>query len=67
VAVSDTGDPLPSAVAEHLFDPFFTTKTEGMGMGLCISRSIVEAHGGTIAYRLDELGQPTFCFTLPAI
>jgi len=66
VAVSDSGDALSCSVAEQLFDPFFTTKTEGMGMGLSISRSIVEAHGGTIEYRLNELQQPTFRFTLPA-
>jgi two-component system, LuxR family, sensor kinase FixL len=65
VAVSDSGEALHRSVAEHLFDPFFTTKTEGMGMGLSISRSIVEAHGGTIEYRLNELRQPTFRFTLP--
>jgi len=65
VAVSDSGEALPEAIAEHLFDPFFSTKDEGMGMGLSISRSIVEAHGGTIEYLLNELQQPTFRFTLP--
>lgn len=65
VAVSDNGEGLPAEVIEHLFDPFFTTKSEGMGMGLSISRSIVEAHGGTIEYLIDEDQRPTFRFTLP--
>ncbi len=65
VAVSDNGEGLPAEVIEHLFDPFFTTKSEGMGMGLSISRSIVEAHGGTIEYLVDEAQRPTFRFTLP--
>jgi two-component system sensor histidine kinase TtrS len=65
VAVSDNGAGLPADVIEHLFDPFFTTKSEGMGMGLSISRSIVEAHGGTIEYLVDEAQRPTFRFMLP--
>jgi len=67
VAVSDNGAGLPAEVIEHLFDPFFTTKSEGMGMGLSISRSIVEAHGGTIEYLVDETQRPTFRFRLPII
>jgi C4-dicarboxylate-specific signal transduction histidine kinase len=65
VAVSDNGSGLPDDVVEHLFDPFYTTKTEGMGMGLSISRSIVESHGGTIEYHLNEMRHPSFRFTLP--
>ena len=63
--VSDTGKSLAADVVDHLFDPFFTTKTEGMGMGLSISRSIIESHGGTIEYMVNEFQQPTFRFTLP--
>jgi signal transduction histidine kinase len=65
VSISDTARELDEQVISHLFDPFFTTKTEGMGMGLSISRSIVEAHGGIIEYLINESRQPTFRFTLP--
>jgi len=65
VAISDTGPRLAADVVEHLFDPFFTTKAEGMGMGLSISRSIIESHGGTIEYLLNQQQLPTIRFTLP--
>ena len=65
VAISDNGPPLQSDVAGRLFDPFFTTKPEGMGLGLSISRSIIESHGGTIEYLLNSRDMPTICFNLP--
>ena len=54
-------------VHEHLFDQFFTTKEQGLGMGLAIVRSIVEAHGGKIQAENVADGGARFCFTLPVI
>jgi signal transduction histidine kinase len=66
VAVSDCGPGIPPDKVERVFDPFFTTKTEGMGMGLAISRNIIEAHGGKIwAENLPGRGA-SFIFTLRA-
>jgi PAS domain S-box-containing protein len=65
VSVSDTGGGFDPRDAEHLFDAFYTTKSEGLGMGLAISRSIVEAHGGRLWAEPNEQGGATFHFTLP--
>jgi signal transduction histidine kinase len=66
VTVSDTGGGFDPRDAERLFDAFYTTKSEGMGMGLAISRSIVEAHGGRFWAGSNESGGATFHFTLPS-
>jgi PAS domain S-box-containing protein len=65
VAIHDTGKGVPAAHRQRIFEPFFTTKREGMGMGLAISRSIVEAHGGRIWATPYRGGGETFQFTLP--
>jgi signal transduction histidine kinase len=66
VSVSDTGSGLPSRDAEQIFNAFFTTKPHGTGMGLRISRSIIEAHGGRL-WAADNAPQgASFYFTLPA-
>lgn len=65
VAVGDSGVGFGSLQPEQFFDAFYTTKSEGMGMGLAISRSIVEAHGGHIWAEPNPQGGATFRFTLP--
>lgn len=65
VAVRDWGYGLDPKNAERIFDPFFTTKPEGMGLGLSISRTIIEAHGGTLWATPNEDKGATIQFTLP--
>jgi PAS domain S-box-containing protein len=66
VSFSDTGIGLPPQLAEQIFDPFFTTKPHGTGMGLRISRSIIESHGGRL-WAVDSPGcGATFHLNLPA-
>jgi signal transduction histidine kinase len=65
ISVSDTGVGLPGEQADQIFRAFFTTKDNGTGMGLPISRSIVESHGGRL-WVTDNGGRGvTFHFTLP--
>ncbi len=66
VSISDTGVGLPADSAERIFDAFHTTKPQGTGMGLAISRSIVEAHGGRVWATANQEAGATFHFTLPA-
>jgi two-component system sensor kinase FixL len=66
VAVADTGTGFADGVESNLFQTFFTTKETGMGVGLSISRSIVEAHGGKMWAEQNPSGGATFRFTLPA-
>ncbi len=63
--VVDTGGGLPDAIKAHLFEPFATTKSNGLGVGLSISRSIIEAHYGKIWADSDPAGGTKFSFTLP--
>ncbi len=67
IRVSDTGTGIAPEISEQLFQPFVTTKRQGMGVGLSISRTIIEAHGGTIAPRPNPGGGTVFFFTLPAV
>ena len=66
ISVSDTGIGLPSENPEQIFESFVTTKPHGTGMGLAISRSIVEAHGGRLWAMANSLRGATFLFTLPS-
>jgi signal transduction histidine kinase len=66
VAVRDTGVGFDPAQSERLFQAFFTSKPNGLGMGLSISRSIVEAHGGRLWATPNDGPGATFLFTLPA-
>ncbi|WP_024518522.1 sensor protein FixL [Bradyrhizobium sp. Tv2a-2] len=66
IEVSDTGTGFQDDVLANLFQTFFTTKETGMGVGLSISRSIIEAHGGRMWAENNAAGGATFRFTLPA-
>jgi PAS domain S-box-containing protein len=65
LSVSDNGMGLPRQQADEIFNAFFTTKTHGTGMGLRISRSIVESHGGRLWAADNSPRGASFCFTLP--
>ena len=65
VTVADKGTGLPADGADTLFDAFYTTKEDGMGMGLAISRTIIEAHAGKIEARSNQDGGATLEFALP--
>jgi two-component system, LuxR family, sensor kinase FixL len=65
VSVRDSGPGFPSGMAEQLFEPFFSTKSDGTGMGLAISRSIIDAHGGTLSGENCDGGGACFTVRLP--
>ena len=66
VSISDTGIGVGEDLTDRLFEPFYTTKASGMGMGLSVSRSIVESHGGRLWASVNRGPGATFTFTLPA-
>ena len=65
LSVSDRGSGIPEEKLKEIFEPFFTSKAEGMGMGLSIARTIVEAHNGQITARNRDHGGATFRIRLP--
>ena len=65
VTVHDSGSGIERTDVGHVFDAFYTTKADGLGMGLAIVKSIVEAHGGRVEARNNPEGGATFSFALP--
>ena len=65
IAVRNSGPSLDPNRLDHLFDAFYTTKHQGLGMGLAISRSIIEAHGGRLWAKANASRGALFQFTLP--
>ncbi|WP_437576290.1 ATP-binding protein [Sorangium sp. So ce887] len=66
IAVDDMGPGVPEELRASIFDPFFTTKQRGTGLGLAVTRDIIEAHGGTISCEPREAGGTRFRIVLPA-
>ena len=66
ISIADTGVGLPTEQRDQIFNAFFTTKAQGTGMGLSISRTIIESHGGRLWASGNAGKGTTFCFTLPA-
>ena len=67
MSIADSGPGLPADVAARLFQPFTTTKEKGMGLGLSISRSIIDNMGGRLHAKPNPEGGLIFMFTLPAL
>jgi len=65
ISVSDSGRGIDAGHVDRIFEPFFTTKAKGIGMGLSISRGIIEAHGGRLWAENNAVVGATFRFTLP--
>jgi signal transduction histidine kinase len=66
VAVQDAGPGIADEIRDHLFEPFYSTKSHGLGMGLSISRSIIQTHGGRLWATANAGPGATFQFVLPA-
>ena len=64
--ITDVGTGIAPEVAERLFTPFFTTRAEGMGLGLSLCRTVIEQHGGFLAFAPHMPRGTVFTFTLPA-
>ncbi len=67
LSVSDRGHGIPEDKLKEVFEPFYTSKAEGMGMGLSIARTIVEAHNGQLSAKNRDHGGATFRIRLPLI
>jgi C4-dicarboxylate-specific signal transduction histidine kinase len=67
ISVADNGPGIDPAVSGRIFEPFCTTKPEGAGLGLAVSRSIIQAHGGKLEHRRNHPAGACFFFLLPAI
>jgi signal transduction histidine kinase len=67
LSVSDRGSGIPGNKLKEIFEPFYTSKAEGMGMGLSIARTIIEAHNGAISAKNRDHGGASFCIRLPLV
>jgi signal transduction histidine kinase len=67
ISVRDSGGGVDPSIADHIFEPFITTKPKGMGLGLLVTRSIVDDHGGRIWFSENPKGGSIFTFTLPVM
>jgi PAS domain S-box-containing protein len=65
VEISDTGRGIPVEMADHIFEPFVTTKPNGMGLGLAVCQTIIQAHHGKLSFIPNPAAGATFCFALP--
>lgn len=65
VTIQDNGPGLNTAIVDRIFEPFFTTKSAGIGMGLAISRALIETNGGQLWVNCNTRTGATFHFTLP--
>ena len=65
VTIKDTGCGIPDGIKDRVFEPFFTTKPSGTGLGLSISKSIIEKHGGSVAFGRNERGGTIFIIEMP--